>query len=281
MSDAAAPKLKNISSWKLNKAEEEQLKTRVANGEEELTVKRALQKLKAEAALSRKTAANAVAQKSARQSQGSAKAKAKAPVPSQGDSASDAELNDATNKHYYALVQQDLATIFEHFGPQLATEFCLPIGCGQESGVQDVYDRQKGITSLKQHSVYRCSVSAFWINALSSATPGVPMSRKRVEDLSAFHFPGAQPKFMTDRMIEIACSEADLTDEPRNLQMISPEELLHSLLHACASAIKCLAPKLSFSIPNPCFEYVVSRNFILAIYFVVNDLQLQALISIG
>ena len=56
MSDAAAPKLKNISSWKLNKAEEEQLKTRVANGEEELTVKRALQKLKAEAALSRKTA---------------------------------------------------------------------------------------------------------------------------------------------------------------------------------------------------------------------------------
>ena len=253
----------------------------MANGEEELTVKRALQKLKAEAALSRKTAANAVAQKSARQSQGSARAKAKAPVPSQGDSVSDAELNDATNKHYYALVQQDLATIFEHFGPQLATEFCLPIGCGQESGVQDVYDRQKGITSLKQHSVYRCSVSAFWINALSSATPGVPMSRKRVEDLSAFHFPGAQPKFMTDRMIEIACSEADLTDEPRNLQMISPEELLHSLLHACASAIKCLAPKLSFSIPNPCFEYVVSRNFILAIYFVVNDLQLQALISIG
>ena len=86
---------------------------------------------------------------------------------------------------------------------------------------------------------------------------------------------------MTDRMIEIACSEADLTDEPRNLQMISPEELLHSLLHACASAIKCLAPKLAFSIPNPCFEYVVSRNFILAIYFVVNDLELQALISIG
>ena len=45
---------------------------------------------------------------------------------------------------------------------------------------------------------------------------------------------------MTDRMIEIACSEADLTDQPRNLQMVSPEELLHSLLHACASAIKCL-----------------------------------------
>ena len=242
MAEAAAPQIKNISSWKLNKQEEQELKDRVAKGEDELTVKRSLQKLKAEAALARKSSANAVAQKSARQSQGAAKAKAKASAApgAKADTVSDAELNHATNKAYYALVQQDIETIFKEYGKELASNAALPIGCGQESGVQDVYDRQKGIVSLKQHSVYRCSVSTFWINPLSSATPGVPMSRKRVEDLSAYHFPESEPKFMTDRMIEIACSEADLTDQPRNLQMVSPEELLHSLLHACASAIKCL-----------------------------------------
>lgn len=194
--------------------------------------------------MARKSAANAVAQKSVRQTQsGAAKARAKAAASApaaQAHTVSDAELNDATNKAYYALVQQDLETIFGEYGKDLANSSALPIGCGQESGVQDIYDRQKGILSLKQHSVYRCSVSAFWIAALSSATPGIPMSRKRVEDLSAYHFPNSEPKFMTDRMIEIGCSEADLTDQPRNLQMVSPEELLHSLLHACASAIKSL-----------------------------------------
>lgn len=250
MAEASAPQIKNISSWKLNKQEEQELKDRVAKGEDELTVKRALQKLKAEAALARKSAANAVAQKSARQTQSGtpkARAKAAASAPAaEAGTVSDAELNDATNKAYYALVQQDLEVIFGEFGKGLANDAALPIGHGQETGVQDVYDRQKGLLSLKQHSVYRCSVSAFAINPLSSATPGIPMSRKRVEDMTAFYFPASEPKFMTDRMIEIGCSEADLTDQPRNLQMVSPEEILHSLLHACASAIKCLVSSKSF-----------------------------------
>lgn len=40
MAEAAAPQIKNISSWKLNKQEEQELKDRVAKGEDELTVKR-------------------------------------------------------------------------------------------------------------------------------------------------------------------------------------------------------------------------------------------------
>ena len=72
-----ATALKNVSSWRLNNAEKEELQRRVAAGEEEVTVKRELQTLKAQASLDRKLAADAVAKRCVAQQKQAAKAKAK------------------------------------------------------------------------------------------------------------------------------------------------------------------------------------------------------------
>ena len=235
-----AAKIKNISSWRLNKAEEKELAERVKKGEEELTVRRELQQAKAEASAKRKSSANAVASKCQQQQQPPQKKGAGAPAVAAPSSGSE-PVDDCTNTEYYALVQQDLQTIFTEFGKAIVDAKPVPIKEGSGSGVQEVYDHKKGLIAFQQHGVYRASISAFAVNPLSPATPGVPMSRKRVSDLSLFHYgETGEPKFVTDRFIELACSQGDLTENPRNLQMVSPEELLHSMLHGCALAIKYL-----------------------------------------
>ena len=40
-----------------------------------------------------------------------------------------------------------------------------------------------------QHGIYRCSISLFWISLTSSPTRGIPMSRRRVEDMGENFFP--------------------------------------------------------------------------------------------
>ena len=244
---AEAPqKIKNVSAWRLNKAEQKVLETRIAAGEEEHDVKRELQQAKAEASLARKGSAKAVAEKSQKQLQNlqpkpKNRAAPRIPQVPTENARTDQELNDATNREYYALVQQDMATILSEFGSDLTKAKPLAIGAGVESGVQEVYCHVKAITSFQQHGVYRASVSAFWLNALAPSTPGIPMARKRVVDLSLYTYgPSFEPRFATDRMIEIACSDTDLTPVPGSLQMVSPEELLHSMLHACAAAIRPL-----------------------------------------
>lgn len=55
--------------------------------------------------------------------------------------------------------------------------------------------------------------------------------------MASFYFPNGDPQFLTGRMVELAVHKDSLTSEPRNLQMISPEEIVHSLVAACAEAI--------------------------------------------
>ena len=54
---------KNVSSWRLNKTETAEMEKRVADGEDQATVKRELQEKKAQANEDRKAAAQAVSQK--------------------------------------------------------------------------------------------------------------------------------------------------------------------------------------------------------------------------
>ena len=99
----------------------------------------------------------------------------------------------------------------------------------------------KALQALQAHSCYRSSVSVWWLNAMNSPTPGVPMSRRRVEDLMQFCYGLGQPRFHSDRMIEVAVTYSELDCEiPSNLQVISPEEVLHATLAGCALAVKFL-----------------------------------------
>lgn len=164
---------------------------------------------------------------------------------------SDADLNDATNKAYYCQVQEDCEVILQEFGGEaFRQELPLPISSGNgPSGVQEPFDRVKALQALKAHSCYRSSVSVWWLNAMNSPTPGVPVSRRRVEDLMQFCYGMGQLRFHSDRMIEVAVTSSELDCEiPSNLQVISPEEVLHATLAGCALAVKFLVLIIYFSV---------------------------------
>lgn len=241
--------VKNVTAWRLNKAELAEVAARVAKGESEGVVKRELQTKKAQSNEDRKKAASAVAEKCKRQNiaaKAKAKSKAKAggiqPSPSSGSTLLDSELDDATNKAYYCQVQEDCELILQEFGGEaFRKELPLKISNGNTSGVQEPFDRAKALQALKAHGCYRSSVSVWWLNCLQSPTPGVPMSRRRVLDLMEFYYPENQPRFHTDRMIEVAVTSTEIDcDVPANLQVISPEEVLHATLAGCAEAVKFL-----------------------------------------
>lgn len=232
--------IRNVSSWKLNNTELKELKERSENGEDEKSVKREIQTRKAVACEERKKSAAAIASKST--GEGSAVAKAtknkKADV-SRVDSKGVSP--DPTNAAYYAEVEADLKTILKEF-PGLDKAEPLPLTeqetDGLKTGVQEPFNLAKAKHALEIHGVYRCSIPLFWLHTLASPTPGIPMSRRRVLDMSEFYFPDGKPAFMTGRMVEVAVSKNSLTDSPENLQMISPEEIVHSLVAACAHAIR-------------------------------------------
>ena len=238
-----AENIPNISSWRLNKTEAKELQDRVASGEDEKEVKREIQTRKAVACEERKKAAAAIASKpsaAAEAKRGAAKATAKAmaspALPPTGNS-------DPTNAAYYAAVEADLRAILQEY-PGLDAEFPLPLADSEtdrtKSGVQEPFDLTKGKLALGLHSVYRCSIPMFCLQICSSPTPGIPMSRRRILDMAQFYFPQGTPHFLTGRMVEITIHKDSLSAEPRNLQMISPEEIVHSLVAACAEAIRCL-----------------------------------------
>ena len=245
-------KIKNVSAWRLNKAESEELGRRAAAGEEHDAVKRELQQKKAEAAAERKAAAEAVAEKCQRQvTKPAAKGKA-APAPKTAIASgrSNAQLSDAANKDYMTLVQSDILTILTEFGPEFQTAAPLAITADESEaagvsgcGVQEPYSQAKCLCALQAHGYYRCSVS-IWSLSLTSATPGIPLSRKRTSDLSTFYFEDGKPKFHTDKMFEVAVSRRDVEAAQlasNSLQLISPEEMLHATFLGCATAVRSFA----------------------------------------
>ena len=230
---------KNVSSWKLNNAEKAELERRVAAGESRETVKYELQLAKARACEARKHSAAAVVQNVARPPAGRAVAGAAAgasPEPSGKAS---------PNHDYYAELQACQQTILKAL-PGLESERPLPLtgdsGAAANQGVQDPFDPQKAAVALKNHSLYRCSVSLWSINLMASATPDIPMSMRRVKDLATFFYgeDGTKPSYMTGRQVEVMVSNAELPAQPEQLQMVSPEELAHAILVACAAAVKQL-----------------------------------------
>lgn len=78
---------------------------------------------------------------------------------------------NATNKSYYEHVQSDCSTILKHFGDDFLKAFPLAITPEEKSGVQDCFDKTKCAQALSAHGVYRASVSIWWFNCLSFATP--------------------------------------------------------------------------------------------------------------
>ena len=103
----AASEIRNISAWRLNKAEMNELAERVKKGEEEAVVKKELQTKKAVACEERKKSAAAI---SAKPGSTGPKASKKTSSSAATQSATAAATPDPTNAGYYALVEADLLT---------------------------------------------------------------------------------------------------------------------------------------------------------------------------
>ena len=100
----------NVSSWRLNKAENQELQDRVIAGETVLDVKREIQKRKAVACEERKKAAAAIASKPG-PSAGKKKKEPIATAPNPRAASNFQTESDPTNAAYYAAVESDLQTI--------------------------------------------------------------------------------------------------------------------------------------------------------------------------
>ena len=233
----------NVSAWRLNKGENKELEERVLKGEDRKDVKREIQRRKAVACEERKRAAAASATKPDSSEKGK-KRKTSSAVGVVPDSTA---KSDPTNSAYYAEVESDLKTILKEF-PGLEKEAPLPLSSTETdkklTGVQEPYEVKVAKHTLELHHVYRSSMSLFSLNLLGSPTPGIPMSRRRVLDMASFYFPEGAPAYMTGRMVEVYVDRNSLSDRPENLQMVSPEEIVHSLIAACAQAIRCFGDKV-------------------------------------
>ena len=242
MATVQASEIRNISAWRLNKAELKELTDRVAKGESEATVKKELQTKKAMACQERKKSAEAISSKGGSTGP-KASGKTKTSSPATQSATAAAATPDPTNAAYYAQVEADLQTILHEF-KGIEKEMPLPLSKseldGSKTGVQEPYDLSKAKHALGIHGVYRCSISLFNIQVLASPTPGIPMSRRRILDMAEFYFPDGKPAFMTGRMVELLADKSSLSDKPQNLQMLSPEEIVHSLVASCAHAVRCL-----------------------------------------
>ena len=184
-------------------------------GESEAVVKKELQTKKAMANEERKRSAEAVSQRAQKQEQ-VAKSRAKAKAGPKAAAAApagtvDQGLEDATNKGYYLEIQADIQTVVQEFGGQAFCE-ALPLQIGSDasqSGVQEPFNRSKALQALAAHGTYRSSINIAWVNGLQSATPGIPMARKRTEDLTDFYFGDGTPHFHAERMFECAVRRSD------------------------------------------------------------------------
>lgn len=236
----------NISGWRLNKSEQKELDERVQKGEDKALVRKELQTKKAVACEERKRAAQAISAKpgsTGPRQKVSRKSAASSLPAAQSATAAATSGKDPTNAAYYASVEADIQTILQEF-PGIELEMPLPLSQSEsdrsKTGVQEPFNLTKAQNALGVHGVFRCSISLFWVQILASPTPGVPMSRRRVLDMAEFYYPNGKPAFMTGRMVELLADKAALSDKPQNLQMLSPEELVHSLVASCAHAVRRL-----------------------------------------
>ena len=161
----AASEIRNISAWRLNKAEMNELAERVKKGEEEAVVKKELQTKKAVACEERKKSAAAI---SAKPGSTGPKASKKTSSSAATQSATAAATPDPTNAGYYALVEADLQTILQEF-PGIDQEMPLPLSKseldGSKTGVQEPFDLESARHALGIHRVFRCSISLFWVRS--------------------------------------------------------------------------------------------------------------------
>lgn len=111
---------------------------------------------------------------------------------------------------------------------------------------QEPFNAEQCSIALAGNSAYIAGINIFWLNILSSLTPGVPLDRLRVGALSKFLWPESakfQPAFIL-QLISVVLPEPgfDVLSHKGSLVLCSPEELVHAAIMAAAEAIRTTPP---------------------------------------
>ena len=98
-----------------------------------------------------------------------------------------------------------------------------------------MFDKQSAEIALRKEGAYRSAINVFWIDPFGTATPTVPLSKKRVQELGEFAFPDYKPAHLADSFcVGVEAADIDLNALKGNWKPVSPEEM-HPLhyLHSC------------------------------------------------
>jgi len=96
--------------------------------------------------------------------------------------------------------------------------------------------------ALKREGVYRCAGNFWWLDHLTSPTPGVPLNEARVLELGSTVFASGPKHVGWSFHIAVDSCELDVLGRKGSLFRISPEEAAHALLFTVANAITMSAP---------------------------------------
>jgi hypothetical protein len=146
---------------------------------------------------------------------------------------------EGPNKDYYSQVQFDINVVLHSsaFKDILQAE-PLAIREQAECGIQEPFNEAKCATALRQRGTYISGCNFFWLDPGRSISPGIPLSRERVQELANWMFKdGTVP---LKKPIGVAVSSADFPvhNHKGGLLMITPEEMAHAVLVKVANAVR-------------------------------------------
>jgi hypothetical protein len=146
---------------------------------------------------------------------------------------------EGPNKDYFAEVQDDINVILRYSAfKDILQADPMPIREQAECGIQEPFDEAKCATALRQRGTYISGCNFFWLDLVRSISPGIPLSRDRVQELADWMFKdGPVP---LKKPIGVAVSSADFPvhNHKGGLLMITPEEMAHAVLVKVANAIR-------------------------------------------
>ena len=91
-----------------------------------------------------------------------------------------------------------------------------------------VFNQQEAKIALQKEGAYRSAINLFWLDPFGSPTPTVPLSKKRVQELGSFAFPGYKPAHLADSFcVGVDAPDTDFHALKGNWRPVSPEEMHH------------------------------------------------------
>ena len=139
---------------------------------------------------------------------------------------------DQSHQEYMTALNHAYSTVFDHkVFKDLPTLAALPIQQEDagDCGVQAPYDNEGCNVALSRERLYRCGGNIGWVDFLRTATPGVPLSLARTQEMTEMTYP--KPRPMVNK-IQVEGRADQSVPRTSKLFLLSPEEEAHSWLFA-------------------------------------------------